>query len=446
MPAPEYYEAVFRWPHQEAQDVIVTGDFDSWSCSQHLPRSSSGFEGTIRLPWGRKVAYKYIVDGRWATTNGQPTELDPIGNLNNVYNTPARPPTPKAVTPEPQSAGQVNGVLATAKDTAVAIVESIAPGTTQTPAESPTSSTDSSKEPAYIPVDSPKTTLTTAVSDSVDGTVEAAKEELSQASQPTEQPVPETEPDLVPTPKEEINVEAPLSVEVEDVPKAPEVPVPILPLTAVRDASPTSDLPAQPVSTVVEGTVTAEPSQSLDVEPSTHDPAGESKVGGSFEGTKLVPEPIVPTAAATEAETSPLTSPVSDENTVATPTSATLTAPTNGKDATSSPAAIPLPPPTPAEVPLPPTPATNGKPATPSTSTPTTPRKEKKHAFPTFGRHHRQSSSSASLSTAATDEHGSANDSPSRKGSRKEKKRTSSFFGKIKEIFSDDHHHNKEKK
>ncbi|KAI9001145.1 immunoglobulin E-set, partial [Trametes punicea] len=79
-------------PHPGASDVIVTGSFDSWSCSHHLTRTPSGhFEGTIKVPWGETVQYKYIVDGRWTTTDDQPTELDPIGNLNNVLRAPARP-------------------------------------------------------------------------------------------------------------------------------------------------------------------------------------------------------------------------------------------------------------------------------------------------------------------------------------------------------------------
>ena len=112
-----------------------------WSCSHHLSKSPSGFfQGTAKIPWGETVQYKYIVDGRWTTTDDQPTELDPIGNLNNVLRTPARPPSPK---PRPASPvvegvlGKVNGYVETARQAMVGMVEAMAPGTTQTPAETP---------------------------------------------------------------------------------------------------------------------------------------------------------------------------------------------------------------------------------------------------------------------------------------------------------------------
>ncbi|CAL1702106.1 unnamed protein product [Somion occarium] len=99
MSGPEFHEATLKWPHPEANDVVVTGEFDGWSQTIHLTRTKSGFEAAVKIPWGRKIAYKYIVDGRWTTTDTQPTELDPIGNINNVYTAPARPEQPKGTTP-----------------------------------------------------------------------------------------------------------------------------------------------------------------------------------------------------------------------------------------------------------------------------------------------------------------------------------------------------------
>lgn len=97
----------------------------------------------VKIPWGQKVSYKYIVDGKWTTTDTQPTELDPMGNINNVYNAPARPtqtkatasqavlaPSVVAATPiknEVAPASKPNGVLTTAKETAVGMAEAIAP-------------------------------------------------------------------------------------------------------------------------------------------------------------------------------------------------------------------------------------------------------------------------------------------------------------------------------
>ena len=124
-----------------------------WSCSHHLHKNPDGsFEGTMKLPWGEKVTYKYIVDGRWTTTDDQATELDPAGNLNNILRVPARPepapaPAPAAVpeteaeieaTPEvTPTVGVVNGIVETAKQAAVSMVEALAPGTAETPAETP---------------------------------------------------------------------------------------------------------------------------------------------------------------------------------------------------------------------------------------------------------------------------------------------------------------------
>ena len=86
-----------------------------------------------------------------------------MGNINNVYTSPARPlastsSTPKATEPKlapetekPQTVGQVNGILGTAKVTATQIVEAIAPGTTElgedTPAQTPTPVPEKVEEP-----------------------------------------------------------------------------------------------------------------------------------------------------------------------------------------------------------------------------------------------------------------------------------------------------------
>ena len=123
------------------EEAHASAPTQQWSCSHHLSKSPSGFfQGTIQIPWGKTVQYKYIVDGRWTTTDDQPTELDPIGNLNNVLRTPARPPSPKPrpVSPSAEGVlGKVNGYVETARQAMVGMVEAIAPGTTQTPAETP---------------------------------------------------------------------------------------------------------------------------------------------------------------------------------------------------------------------------------------------------------------------------------------------------------------------
>ncbi|TFK74500.1 carbohydrate-binding module family 48 protein, partial [Pluteus cervinus] len=87
----DLHEVVFQWPHTEPNSVIVTGSFDQWRSSIPLTKGPFGYEARVQVPWGQKVPYKYIVDGRWKVRQSQPTEYDPIGNLNNVYLSPTRP-------------------------------------------------------------------------------------------------------------------------------------------------------------------------------------------------------------------------------------------------------------------------------------------------------------------------------------------------------------------
>jgi hypothetical protein len=87
----DLHEAEFSWPYGDASDVILTGSFDHWSCTMHLPKGASGFVGNVRVPWNEKVPYKFIVDGKWVTRSDRPTELDGAGNLNNVLIAPSKP-------------------------------------------------------------------------------------------------------------------------------------------------------------------------------------------------------------------------------------------------------------------------------------------------------------------------------------------------------------------
>jgi len=50
------------------------------------------------VPWREKIAYKFIVDGRWMTKDGDPTEIAPGGFVNNVY---TAPPKPEVITAPP---------------------------------------------------------------------------------------------------------------------------------------------------------------------------------------------------------------------------------------------------------------------------------------------------------------------------------------------------------
>lgn len=478
-----------------------------WTGSHPLSRSVSGFEGTVQVPWGRKLSYKYIVDGRWTTTDDQPTELDSIGNLNNVYNVPARPPTPKVI-PAPaapelvsqpqepsQPAGVINGILSTARNAAVAMVEAIAPGTTEAAQPTPAVTSDSIRDPIEDAATQVKenvvepatetaaqvkenivesvTETATQVKDSVveptteaathieESVIEPAGEAVKSAAEDTQSKVleavaPAPEPvhtptqEDIPTPKEEITAEAVLPVAVEEAETAPIVPVPVLPLTAAADASATDGKVEKPLETnIVEGSATGE----TVVDPVEH-VAPVSETADAPNGSSVQPSthtPVVNGSASTAPEEHAKDAPAT--NGVAATEAPSTTVPVNGVNGNGThekPVDIPLPLPTPSEVPLPPTPAVNGRPSvnghpseTPSgaSSPASSPRKEKR--FPTFGRHHRQSSSgSVATSSGTPDEHGVL-ESPSRKGTHK-KKRTSSIFGKIKHLFGDEHKKEKE--
>ena len=125
-------------PHTDANEVIVTGTFDQaspparpyyfslcflfiflmpsittglslrlpsfifssaphlciqWSSSIRLTRKPDGFEAPVLIPWQDKIAYKFIVDGRWMTNDTEPTEID-HGFVNNVYTAPQKPSSP----------------------------------------------------------------------------------------------------------------------------------------------------------------------------------------------------------------------------------------------------------------------------------------------------------------------------------------------------------------
>jgi hypothetical protein len=71
-----------------------------WSSSLRLTRKPDGFEAPVLIPWQDKIAYKFIVDGRWVTNDTEPTEID-HGFVNNVYTAPPKPPTQE---PEPPTA------------------------------------------------------------------------------------------------------------------------------------------------------------------------------------------------------------------------------------------------------------------------------------------------------------------------------------------------------
>ena len=69
-----------------------------WSSSLRASRKPDGFEAPVFIPWKDKIAYKFIVDGRWMTNDTEPTEID-HGFVNNVYTAPSKPPMPEPQQP-----------------------------------------------------------------------------------------------------------------------------------------------------------------------------------------------------------------------------------------------------------------------------------------------------------------------------------------------------------
>lgn len=56
-----------------------------------MVKGDVGFVATVKVPWGQKVTYKFIVDGHWRCREDRPQEDDENGNTNNVLQTPEKP-------------------------------------------------------------------------------------------------------------------------------------------------------------------------------------------------------------------------------------------------------------------------------------------------------------------------------------------------------------------
>ncbi|CCO27009.1 hypothetical protein BN14_01042 [Rhizoctonia solani AG-1 IB] len=96
--ADDLHTATFTWPSTDAAEVLLTGTFDNWTKSLTLTKHDKGFTGSIQIPWGSEVQYKYVVDGEWKACLEQPVTLDG-SNDNNVYTAPAKTaPAPDADT------------------------------------------------------------------------------------------------------------------------------------------------------------------------------------------------------------------------------------------------------------------------------------------------------------------------------------------------------------
>lgn len=94
----------FTWEHP-AEEVYVTGTFDSWTKSVQLEKKGDVFEKTVDLKdASSKIYYKFVVDNNWVINESSPKEPDHEGNVNNFL-TPEQIAGPAAaiintVTPE----------------------------------------------------------------------------------------------------------------------------------------------------------------------------------------------------------------------------------------------------------------------------------------------------------------------------------------------------------
>ncbi|KAG4428890.1 hypothetical protein IFR05_015627 [Cadophora sp. M221] len=98
---------VFKWDHP-AEEVYVTGTFDSWSKSEKLVKTGDSFSKDVTLnSAAEKIYYKFVVDGNWVTDHTAPQENDASGNLNNVLT------TDRIVKHTPETVGIMSGVAPT---------------------------------------------------------------------------------------------------------------------------------------------------------------------------------------------------------------------------------------------------------------------------------------------------------------------------------------------
>ncbi|BGP32470.1 Cruciform DNA binding protein [Rhodotorula toruloides] len=139
--ATDSYSHTFTWKGH-GSTIVATGTFDDWKCSlPPLTKQADGsFAGHVQLPFGKKVLYKYVVDGQWMPNHDEPTETDFSGNVNNVLHVPehiavvenvSSGTDTSAVLPVPSSSVTVAGDVSS---TAPATTSSTATNTSNAPA------------------------------------------------------------------------------------------------------------------------------------------------------------------------------------------------------------------------------------------------------------------------------------------------------------------------
>ena len=74
----------FIWD-EGGSDVKVTGSFSDWKIQFQMTREQNGQIFTLQLPLGNEIyQYKFIVDGEWKYSKKYPTQVDGMGNINNI--------------------------------------------------------------------------------------------------------------------------------------------------------------------------------------------------------------------------------------------------------------------------------------------------------------------------------------------------------------------------
>lgn len=74
----------FIWD-EGGNDVKLTGSFSDWKIQFQMTREQNGQIFTLQLPLGNEIyQYKFIVDGEWKYSNKYPTQVDGMGNINNI--------------------------------------------------------------------------------------------------------------------------------------------------------------------------------------------------------------------------------------------------------------------------------------------------------------------------------------------------------------------------
>eukprot|EP00914_Ancora_sagittata_P029933 GHVO01059441.1.p1 GENE.GHVO01059441.1~~GHVO01059441.1.p1 ORF type:complete len:461 (+),score=42.92 GHVO01059441.1:26-1384(+) len=450
----EKYELNFHWPHPEPNSVTVSGTFDQWSRSLHLAKGEDGHRGKTEVKWGEKVLYKYIVDGNWAVDTQKPTEIDPAGNVNNVFTTSAKPagafhpngngtineskPTSESTVGKleiqqgtsgrifPQLVSDFATTIAATDGTSSAfnyVVSGVGAAIQGVIGLDPINPDQMSVKSPISPVPPTPNVDTALVEESSPTSVSAKAKSAAEDKVISDIPTPD-ETELAAAPSVEPSTHTPVTPVTPAVLSPSEPPVESLPAD-------TLSTPAIEASTHIPIAVPVKSDVSLNPFPSASATDVVASELTPAPAVETVSEPIVEVALASSVPiVGKSSAPTAEDAKVAEPEVSTAVETNVSRDLPSE--TVPTPAPVAAEqtasTAIPEinddsASSTKDRSATPTPSAPSTPSKRSSRAFPSFG---------------------STNSSPaSSKFGSSRKKRTSSIFGKVKHIFL---HHKEEEK